>query len=132
MRGALLLLAGIVIAAIQLGGPGASAATAVVSVAGANNAVLTLTIGDPTADLGSNLDPDGTDSDSLDVVFDYQGSSKDQGTYYLWTPNGTGNNIEVKSNRAWNGTVVATENLGAGASDTITIESGAVESQEVV
>ena len=47
-----------------------------------NNAALTVTVSDTSADFGTNLDPKGTDSNSPDVVNDYQGSSGNQGTYY--------------------------------------------------
>ena len=119
IRRVLLLIVGLGLAASQIGSGGVSAETAVVSIAGTNNASLTIKIADATADLGSNLDPDGTDSNSVDIVFDYQGSAGNQGTYYIWKSGGAGNTIEVRSNKAWSGALVATENSGTATSMTI-------------
>lgn len=105
-------------------GSGVQAESAVLQVSAANNAHLTIVMSDATADLGTNLDPDGTDSNSVDLVYDYQGATGDQGTYYVWNPGDIGNKIEVRSNRVWNGSVMATENSGPGASQTMTISSG--------
>ncbi len=96
-----------------------------VTASGTNNAKISITIGDGSAEFGLNLDPEGTNSDSTDTVADYQGSTGNQGSYYVWkSTSGTGLSIEVKSNMVWNGTYAATENGGAGAAASMTIASG--------
>ena len=99
-----------------------SAETGGVSASGTNNAKLTVTIADATADFGSNMDPSGLDSTSTDTVTDVQGSTGNQGSYYVWKSGGM--DVTVQSNKVWNGTVVATENAGTSAS--LTIASGAL------
>ena len=47
-----------------------NAETGGVSASGTNNAKLTVTIADSTADFGSNMDPSGLDSTSIDTVTD--------------------------------------------------------------
>ncbi len=91
-----------------------------VTASGQNNAKISITIDDGSANFGANLDPEGTDSDSSpDTVLDYQGSTGNEGSYYVWKAAGTGLSIEVKSNKVWNGTYQATENGGTAASMTI-------------
>ncbi len=91
-----------------------------VTAGGTNNAKISITIGDGSADFGTNLDPEGTDSSSADTVLDYQGSTGNQGSYYVWkSTSGTGLSIEVKSNKVWNGTYQAAENIGTATSMTI-------------
>ena len=119
------IVIGAVVALFLLTSDRAGAANAVVVVSGVNNAMLTVSIADSTADMGSNLDPNGTDSNSVDVVFDFQGGTGNQGSQYLWTHQGTGNVVEVSSNKAWFGTIGATEN--AGTSQTMTVESGVLK-----
>ena len=106
----------------------ATAATGNVSVSGTNNAKITITIADSSSDFGTNLDPSGPDSNSPDSVSDYQGSSGNQGSYYVWKAAGSGNLITIKSNKAWNGMVAATEN--SGSSSSMTIASGALRHSE--
>ena len=104
----------------------AGAVTGGVTASGTNNAKITISIADATADFGTNLDPAGTASDSGDTVADVQGSSGDQGSYYVWKSGGM--DVTVKSNKVWNGTLAATEN--GGTSSSITIASGALRYAE--
>ena len=106
----------------------AGAATGGVSASGTNNAKITVTITDAGSDFGSNLDPEGTNSASTDTVLDYQGSTGNQGSYYVWKAAGAGVNVEVKSNKVWNGTVEATENGGTATS--MTVASGVLKYAE--
>ena len=106
----------------------AAAETGGVSASGTNNAKMTVTISDATSDFGTSLDPNGTDSNSSDTVLDYQGSTGNQGTYYVWKSAGAGVDVTVKSNKVWSGTVDAAEN--AGTSTTMTIASGVLKFAE--
>ncbi len=93
-----------------------------VTVEATNNAAITLSISDGTADFGSNIDPMGTKSNSSDAnqVVDYQESG---GSYYVWrSDSGNGLTVTVKSNKSWTGTVEASKNKGT--SDSMSIESG--------
>ena len=115
------LALGIILASYVAGsGIPAQAETTGALASGANNASLTITLSDSTLDFGDSLDPKGTDSNSTDNVADYQGSSGNEGTYYVWISNA----VAVSSNKAWNGIVTATENTGAEASATMAIASG--------
>ena len=96
-----------------------SAETGGVSASGTNNAKITVTIADGTSDFGTNLDPEGTDSNSSDTVADQQGSTGNQGSYYVWSAAGSGLSVEVKSNKVWSGTVEASENAGTSTSMSI-------------
>jgi len=107
----------------------AGAASGGVSASGTNNANITITLSDSTADFGTNLDPSGTASNSSDTVVARAGSTGNQGAYYEWKANGgTGLSIEVKSNKTWNGTVQASEN--SGTSSSMTVASGALKYAE--
>jgi len=116
------VVVGILVAVMALP---AGAASGGVSGSGTNNAKITITLSDTTADFGTNLDPSGAASNSGDVVESNVGSSGNEGAYYEWKASGgTGLTIEVKSNKAWDGTVQATEN--SGTSSSMTIASGAL------
>src|SRR5690554_4998160 len=81
-----------------------------VTVRATNNAAITLSVSDHTADFGTNLDPLGTNSNSSDFnqVQDFQEAN---GSYYVWRSNsGNGLLITVKSNKSWTGTVTASPN----------------------
>ena len=68
-----------------------------------NEAVVALTIGDPTAQLGTTLTPDGDPSDSSDSVSALvDGSVTSAGTCYAW-----GGSVTVSSNAAYDLTVEA-------------------------
>jgi hypothetical protein len=113
-----MLVAALVLAALPVNP--AWAAGGNVTASGTNNAKISITIGDGSADFGTNLDPEGTNSSSADTVLDYQGSTGNQGSYYVWkSTSGTGLSIEVKSNKVWNGTYQAAENIGTATSMTI-------------
>ena len=113
-----MLVAALVLAALPVNP--AWAEVGAVTASGQNNAKITITIGDASADFGTNLDPEGTDSNSTpDTVLDYQGSTGNEGSYYVWKAGGTGLSIGVKSNKVWNGTYEATENGGTATSMTI-------------
>ena len=116
---------GIMIATLAISASVADAETGGVSASGTNNAKLTVTIADPSSDFGANLDPTGTDSTSGDSVLDYQGSTGNQGSQYVWKAAGSGLTIDVASNKVWNGTAEATENAGTSAS--MTIASGVMK-----
>ena len=125
----ILSVVGIVVAVVivltRLGVGVAGAATGQVSASATNNAKITVTVTDASSDFGTNLDPEGTDSASTDTVLDYQGSTGSQGSYYAWKAAGSGLDVEVKSNKVWSGTVVATENTGTATS--MTIASGVLK-----
>ena len=105
------------------------AETGGVSASGTNNAKMTVTIGDSSSDFGTNLDPEGTNSTSTDTVLDYQGSSGNEGSYYVWKADGgTGLTVGVKSNKVWSGTAQASEN--GGTSSSMTVASGVMTYSE--
>ena len=118
-----LLLAGFVAST----GTMARADITVMTASAANNAALTVTLQDATAEFGSNLDPKGTDSNSTETVVDYQGDTGNQGSYYVWAPDQSGNIIQVSSNKVWSAYIGASENTGFGASETMTIASGVLK-----
>lgn len=93
-----------------------------VSVEATNNAAITLSISDGTADFGSNIDPLGTKSNSSDTD-QVHGYADVPGSYYVWrSDSGNGLTVTVKSNKSWTGTVTASGNRGT--SDSMSIESG--------
>jgi hypothetical protein len=94
----------------------ATAATGTVNVTGTNNSVMTVSFDDATAAFGTTLTPDGVDSDSSDTVVDFQGSSGNEGSYYVWRAAGSGVAVTVKSNATWNGTIGAAANSGTATS----------------
>jgi hypothetical protein len=98
----------------------ASADSGAVTVTATNNAKLTMTIGAPSANFGSALDPTGAGT-SGQVSATASGSG-DQGVYYVWSPSGA--LVTVKSNKTWNGTVQASENSGSATS--LSVASGAL------
>lgn len=107
----------------------ATAETGNVSVSGTNNAKITVAVGDGSAEFGTSLDPSGADSNSSDSVVDFQGSSGNQGSYYVWQAGGgSGNVVTVKSNKPWDGTVQASEN--SGTSTSMTVASGVLRYAE--
>jgi hypothetical protein len=107
----------------------AGAASGGVSASGTNNANITITLSDSTADFGTNLDPSGTASNSSDTVVARVGSTGNEGAYYEWKANGgSGLTVTVKSNKTWNGTVQASEN--SGTSSSMTVASGALRYAE--
>ncbi|MBI4336595.1 MAG: hypothetical protein HY683_02025 [Chloroflexi bacterium] len=95
-----------------------------VSASAEGQAKITITISDGTSDFGTNLDPTCPASNSTDTVDGLAGSSGNQGCYYAWKSGGSGMTVTVKSNKTWNGTVLASENTGTSAS--ITVASGAL------
>lgn len=99
----------------------AQTGTGSVSVQATNNAAITLSVSDGTADFGTNLDPLGSTSNSDDIggVVSFQGPD---GSYYLWSSEGNGVMITVRSNKSWTGTIVASPNIGT--SPSMSIESG--------
>ena len=112
------LLATLAIAVPVSAGPGSGSVT----VQATNNAAITLSVSDGTADFGSNLDPLGTDSNSSDTgqVKDFQDAN---GSYYLWrSAGGNGLTVTVKSNTSWTGSVAASPNTGSARS--MSIQSG--------
>ncbi len=120
------VVAGILVAVMAIP---AGAASGGVSASGTNNANITITLSDSTADFGTNLDPSGTASNSSDTVQANAGSTGNQGAYYEWKANGgSGLSIQIKSNKTWNGTVAASENSGTSAS--MTVASGALRYAE--
>jgi len=104
------------------------AETQAVVASGTNIAKITVSVDDTSATFGTNLDPSGTDSNSIDTVLDYQGSSGNQGSYYMWSVSGVA--VAVKSNKVWNGTLSATENGGTATS--MTVLSGVLKYSEGV
>jgi hypothetical protein len=122
-----LKMAAAVMAAVTIGlaaAPAANAANGTVAVTGTNNGTISVSIADASADFGTNLAPDGTDSSSSDSVVDYQGSTGNQGSYYVWRAAGSGLGVTVRSNQVWNGTVDASANSGTATS--LSIASGAL------
>jgi hypothetical protein len=85
-------------------------------------------VSDSTADFGTNLDPEGPNSNSGDSVLDYQSSVGNQGSYYVWRASGSGLTVTVKSNQPWNGTVAASENSGTATS--MSVASGVLRYTE--
>lgn len=99
-----------------------------VTVRATNNAAITLSVSDGTADFGTNLDPLGTNSNSSDFnqVQDFQEAN---GSYYVWKSNGGGGLVvTVKSNKSWTGGVAASPNTGSSAS--MSIDSGVLRYTE--
>src|SRR3712207_3305855 len=95
-----LKIAAAMMAAVTIGlaaAPPANAVTGTVAVTGTNNQTITVSIADATAAFGTNLAPDGTDSNSSDSVLDYQGSSGNEGSYYVWRAAGSGLGVTVRS-----------------------------------
>lgn len=121
-----LLLPLLVISSTSTAGQG----TGSIKVEARNNAAITLSVSDGTADFGANLDPLGTKSDSSDTnqVESFLGSG---GSYYVWR-SGTGNGltVSVKSNVPWTGTVVASDNVGS--SESMTVKSGVLRYSPVL
>ena len=126
------LLKALLLAAVLLFTPlsTASAETQVIVASGTNVAKITVSIDDTSAAFGTNLDPGGTNSNSIDTVVDYQGAFGNQGSYYVWGASGSGATIAVKSNKVWSGTLDATENGGTASS--MTILSGVLKYSEDV
>ena len=92
---------------------------------------VSIVVSDSSADFGTDLTPQGQDSNSSDVVTDLQGTVGNQGSYYAWEASGgAGVSITVKSNKTWNGTVDASEN--SGTSSTMPIDSGVLRHSESV
>ncbi|MFQ5875704.1 MAG: hypothetical protein ACE5JL_18150, partial [Dehalococcoidia bacterium] len=89
---------------------------------------ITIVISDDSAAFGTNLDPEGPNSNSGDSVLDYQSSVGNQGSYYVWRASGSGLTVTVKSNRPWDGTVAASENSGTATS--MSIASGVLRYAE--
>jgi hypothetical protein len=112
-----LIALGTLVSALALNVSLAGAEVGGVTASGTNNAKITVTIADASADFGSNLDPSGIDSNSSDTALDYQGSSGNQGSFYVWKSGGMA--VSVKSNKVWNGTVQAAENIGTSTSMSI-------------
>ena len=106
-----LIALGTLVSALALNVSLAGAEVGGVTASGTNNAKITVTIADAFADFGSNLDPSGIDSNSSDTALDYQGS------FYVWKSGGMA--VSVKSNKVWNGTVQAAENIGTSTSMSI-------------
>lgn len=108
MRRAIPIAIGVVLASLVVStGVHAQAETAVMTFSAENNAALTVTFLDAT-----NLNPERTNSDSSDLVFDYRGAARTQGTYNVWIPDRTGSTIEVSSNKVWSGTITTDEDSG--------------------
>jgi hypothetical protein len=125
------LTAGVVVAVVAVATViPAMAVSGNVTVSGTNNAKITISVEDTSAAFGTNLDPSGPDSNSSDSVVDFQGTTGNQGSYYVWKAGGSGNTITVKSNKSWNGTVAASENTGTSTS--MTVASGAMRYAEAV
>jgi hypothetical protein len=123
--------AGVLLATLAIAIPASAAqGTGSVTVQATNNAAITISVSDATADFGSNIDPLGTDSNSSDAnqVVDLQ---EPTGSYYVWRSNGgNGLIVTVKSNKSWTGTVVASNNTGS--SKSMTIESGVLRFSPVM
>jgi hypothetical protein len=72
-----------------------------ITVTGGSVARIVLTIADNTAEFGSNLDPDGTASDSTDTVTAYvDGAADPRGACYRWDGSG-----RVRSNVVYDMTI---------------------------
>jgi hypothetical protein len=84
---------------------------------------LSITIQDQNANFGTGLGPDGLGTFPGNVTA-VTSNAGNRGAYYIWAPNSTGDNITVRSNAAWNGSVAATENSNSPA--TITIANGSL------
>jgi len=97
----------------------AQAAQGTVTVTATVNAAITISLSKSSAPFGTTLEPGGTDSNSGDTVVDFQSSSSNQGSYYVWKAGGSGMTVTVQSNKTWNGTIAASENSGTSASMTI-------------
>jgi len=100
----------------------AQAAQGTVTVTATVNAAITISLSKSSAPFGTTLEPGGTDSNSGDTVVDFQSSSSNQGSYYVWKADGSGMTVTVQSNKTWNGTIAASEN--SGTSSSMTIASG--------
>lgn len=121
--GALLLAGGLTALALALlalltaSHTASASKAALVATSRGEGGHITITITDSTADFGTNLTPGGTVSSSTDVVASYTDSA---GAYYVWkAAGGSGLLITVDSNKAWGGSVLASENSGTSASMTI-------------
>jgi hypothetical protein len=107
---------------------GPSGSQASVEVSGSNDGVTTITLSDTSANFGM-MNPLASASESDDVVQGFQEEDGEEGSYYTWkSATGSGLIITVKSNKAWNGLIRATENQGT--SDTLTIASGSLRYAE--
>lgn len=96
------------VATVVLGAP-ASAVDGTVQVTATNAAKFSMTLSTATSNFGTNLGPDGTDSNQSDVTDYVDGNN---GAYYVKSNPGFAQTVEVKSNQAWSGSVAATENSG--------------------
>ena len=111
------LVVGLALLTSLLSVPGASAQeSGNVDVSATVNGLspLTITLCDPTADFGTSLDANGTQSNSTDTVSAIRGNATaGEGTWYLWSPRcTTGSFIEVTSGNAWDGGVCGTQGTG--------------------
>src|SRR3989304_381824 len=103
---------------LTLGGS-AGGVTGGVTASGTAADKITITIADATADFGTTMDAACTAAGSSDTVTGYDGSSGNEGCAYAWKAAGSGLSVTVKSNKTWNGTIVATENAGTATGLTI-------------
>lgn len=93
-----------------------------VAATGTNNEKITVSISDLSADFGT-FDPTGSLSGGDEVDDSLSSSAGNQGVCLLWnTSGGDGLEVKVKSNKAWTGTVNASEN--SGTSTTLTLANG--------
>jgi hypothetical protein len=100
----------------------AGAASGNVNVSGTNNAKISVSISDLTADFGT-FDPTGSISSGDEVDDSLTSSSGNQGVCLLWSALGaTGVEVRVHSNKPWTGTLAATEN--GGTSTSLTLANG--------
>ncbi len=82
------------LATAVVAGTAGAATSGTVTVSGTTVSVIELTVGDSTAQFGTNLAPDGTASNSSDTVTAYlEGSTPSVGACYKW-----GGNVLVRSN----------------------------------
>jgi len=119
MAGAAVLMA-TTIAVILTATAGAAAGN--VSVSGTNNAKISVSISDLTANFGT-FDPTGSVSGGDEVDDTLTSTSGNQGVCLLWEAVGSsGVEVKVHSNKPWTGSVAATEN--GGTSSSLTLDNG--------
>ncbi len=97
------------VATVVLGAP-AGAESGTVQVTASNAAKFSMTLSTGTSNFGTNLGPDGTDSNQSGVVDYVDGNN---GAYYVKSDPGFAQTVTVKSNQAWSGSVSAAENSGS-------------------